>query len=518
MPDLYLGCTLGELYIRSIKRYPERLAVADENQRLTYKQFGEKIGRYISVFEEAGLRPQDRIAQLSLNSVDAICVIGAACIMGLTYVPLHPRGAAENHAYILEDADVNAFVYDFEYFSKQGEDLAEKAGVKTVFSFNEGGIHRSLNSLAEKSIPNSLECNARPDDLAVIPYTGGTTGQPKGVVHLHGSMVTNILMSLAEWDWPQEIRFFAATPISHAAFTFILPVLMRGGTFYTNAVYSVDYFKTLIDDEKITATFLVPTMIYGLLEQSRDQLGDMESLETIIYGAAPMSQARMIEAIKRWGPRFMQLYGQTEAPNTITALLKSGHDLDNPASLLSCGMPLTGVEVKLLDEAGQQVSPGMRGEICVRGPLVMDRYLNKPEATEEVFKNNWLHTGDVAREDEDGYLYIVDRMKDVIITGGFNVYPREVEEVLCEHESVEQVCVIGVPDDKWGEAVRAVVQLRPGFEGNEKELRMFVKERRGSVETPKKIEFVSSIPLTALGKPDKKILREHYWHAQDRNV
>ena len=516
--NLRLGCTLGELYIRAIKRYSSNVAVADERQSLTYKEFGEKICRYISAFEEAGLRPKDRIAQLSLNSVDAICVIGASCVMGLTYIPLHPRGASDIHEYILEDANVKALIFDTIHFQEQGSELARKANIKIVFSYNEGSDYPALNIVASQKTPAPLICLAKPEHIAVIPYTGGTTGKPKGVVHLHGSMVTNIFMALSEWDWPSQIKFFAATPISHAAFTFILPVLLKGGTFYTHAMFDIGSFKKVVEEEGITCTFLVPTMIYVLLDQPQEVLGPMASLETIIYGAAPMSQVRLIEAIKRWGPRFMQLYGQTEAPNTITALFKADHDIENPDKLLSCGVPLSGIEVKLLDTANQEVPKGSPGEICLRGPLIMERYLNKPEETLEAFQDGWLHTGDVASEDEEGFLYIVDRIKDVIITGGFNVYPREVEEVLMAHESVDNVCVIGVPDEKWGEAVKAVIQLRPGAEVGVATLRDFVKSKKGSIDTPKSIDFVASIPLTALGKPDKQKLRQQYWQEKTRNV
>jgi fatty-acyl-CoA synthase len=239
----------------------------------------------------------------------------------------------------------------------------------------------------------------------------------------------------------------------------------------------------------------------------------------VIYGASPMSPARLVEAMKRFGPVFMQLYAQSEAPNTVTVLRQRDHDPERfPHRLASCGVPIVGNQVRLLDEAGDEVPVGEVGEIGVRGPLVMKGYWNKPEETARAFRNGWLYTGDLARRDDDGFIYIVDRSKDMIISGGFNVYPREIEDVLTTHPAVGAAAVIGVPDGKWGEAVKAVVVLKAGARVDPEALIALVRERKGTVYAPKSVEFADSLPVTGLGKPDKKALRARYWGGQQRSV
>jgi len=260
-------------------------------------------------------------------------------------------------------------------------------------------------------------------------------------------------------------------------------------------------------------------MVYVLLDHPGIAQADLSSLELIIYGASPMSPARLVEAMKRFGPVFMQLYGQSEAPNCITALHKHEHDPENrPERLASCGTPSGSSQVALLDDDGKEVRVGEVGEICVRGPLVMLGYWNKPEETEKAFRHGWLHTGDMARRDTDGFIYIVDRSKDLIITGGFNVFPREVEDVLTRHPAVAAAAVIGVPDEKWGEAVKAVVVLKAGETVAPEALIALVREHKGPVQAPKSVDFVDALPVTGLGKPDKKALRARYWSGQQRAV
>jgi fatty-acyl-CoA synthase len=245
---------------------------------------------------------------------------------------------------------------------------------------------------------------------------------------------------------------------------------------------------------------------------------DLSSLQMVVYGAAPMSPDRLKQAIDVFGPIFVQLYGQTEAPNCIATMRKIDHDPAKPGRLSACGLPCPGVEVKLLDPQMKEVAVGEPGEICVRSPLVMEGYWKRPEATEEAFRGGWLHTGDVATRDADGFLTIVDRTKDLIITGGFNIYPREVEDALLSHPDISAAAVIGVPDPKWGEAVTAFVVLRPGAEANEAALQAHVKTKRGAPWSPKAVHFIDAVPVTGLGKIDRKALRAKFWTEEGRQV
>ncbi|MCE4212294.1 AMP-binding protein, partial [Mycobacterium tuberculosis] len=252
-----------------------------------------------------------------------------------------------------------------------------------------------------------------------------------------------------------------------------------------------------------------------LLDHPDSHTRDLSSLETVYYGASAINPVRLAEAIRRFGPIFAQYYGQSEAPMVITYLAKGDHD---EKRLTSCGRPTLFARVALLDEHGKPVKQGEVGEICVSGPLLAGGYWNLPDETSRTFKDGWLHTGDLAREDSDGFYYIVDRVKDMIVTGGFNVFPREVEDVVAEHPAVAQVCVVGAPDEKWGEAVTAVVVLRsnaardePAIEAMTAEIQAAVKQRKGSVQAPKRVVVVDSLPLTGLGKPDKKAVRARFW-------
>jgi len=234
-----------------------------------------------------------------------------------------------------------------------------------------------------------------------------------------------------------------------------------------------------------------------------------------------MSPARLKEGIEKWGQIFYQFFGQSEAPMVLTNMKKADHDLSKPERLSSCGRPAPWVHLELLDGDNKAVAKGQPGEICVRAPLVMKGYKDMPEQTDQAFAGGWMHTGDIGRFDDEGFLYIVDRTKDMIVTGGFNVFPREVEDVLATHEAVGQVAVIGVPNEQWGEAVKAVVVLKPGFEAGEaviQAMQQLVKEAKGSVQAPKSIDFVDAIPLTAVGKPNKKALRAQYWGDSERGV
>jgi fatty-acyl-CoA synthase len=301
----------------------------------------------------------------------------------------------------------------------------------------------------------------------------------------------------------------------------VAPVLLSGGAFYVMDSFSPDSFFDLVEEHRITCTLIVPSMLYALQSSARYTSADMSSVETIIYGASPMSPAKLAEAVRHWGPIFFQFYGQTEAPMVLAHLKKAEHNPDDLELLASCGKPVPWMHVALLDENDQPVASGNAGEICVRGPLIMLGYKDLADESATALRNDWLHTGDVGKFDENGFLYIVDRTKDLVITGGFNVFPREVEDVLTMHPAVASVMVIGVPDEKWGEAVKAVVVLRPGFAESEaltKELQQLVKTAKGSQQAPKTIDYVASLPLTAVGKPDKKAVRARYWASSDRAV
>jgi fatty-acyl-CoA synthase len=505
--------------LTNMARFASRPAIADGSIHWTYAELGEATGRTIAVFKALGLKRGDALAILATNRADVLALMLAANLMGMRYTPLHPLAAEDDHAFIVDDARIDILVAEpHPYGARAMAIRARVPSLKHVFALGPMDGLPDLYALAEAATPGPLRDESVPTDLSALVYTGGTTGRPKGVMHTHRSIQFATLLMAADWDWPTDIRFLATTPISHAAGGMLRPVMFKGGYSRLLQGFDPEIFCRTIEEERITCTMLVPTLIYALLDHPAARSYDLSSLQMLIYGAAPMSAERLRQAIDRFGPIFVQLYGQTEAPNCIATLRRADHDVTRADRLGSCGLPCPGVEVRLLDTAMDDVPTGQPGEICVRGPLVMEGYWQQPAATEDAFRGGWLHTGDVAIRDADGYLTIVDRTRDMIISGGFNIYPREVEDALMSHPAVSGAAVIGVPDEKWGEAVTALVVLRETDGADPDQLKAHVRALRGAPWSPKTIHFLESLPVTPLGKIDRKTLRARYWAGSPRNV
>jgi len=513
---------LGHLLISALRRHRDKPVMVLGETTLTGRQTADQISQYAQAFDSLGVGTGSPVALLSLNRPEVLMIIGAGQLQGSRRTALHPLGSLDDHAYILDDAGITTLIIDpVPSFTERALGLLDKVpGLTQVLTIGPvpaelAHVGTDLAALAAKFEPRLLEAaELAPDDIVSITYTGGTTGKPKGVIGTAQSMSAMTQIQLAEWEWPEAPKFLICTPLSHAGAAFFAPTLMKGGSLHVLARFDPAEVLRTIEQERITATMLVPTMLYALLDHPDSHTRDLSSLETIYYGAAAINPVRLREAIDRFGPIFAQFFGQSEAPMAISYLAKAEHDEQR---LASCGRPSAFLRTALLDEDGDRVQPGEPGEICVAGPLLAAGYWNKPDATAEAFRDGWLHTGDVAREDEDGFWFIVDRVKDMIVSGGFNVFPREVEDVVAEHPAVAQVGVIGTPDDKWGEAVTAVVVLRADAARDEEsiaklkdEITMAVKERKGPVHAPKQLIVADSLPLTGLGKPDKKALRAQY--------
>ena len=493
-------------------------------------ELADRISQYIQAFEALGAGTEATVGLLSLNRPEVLMIIAAGQTQGYRRTALHPLGSLDDHAYVLADAGATALIIDPvpTFVDRAVGLLAKVPSLKQVLTLGpvpSALSHVGVDLIAEAAAypPKPLTAKDLPSDhIGGLTYTGGTTGKPKGVVGTVGSILTMTTIQLAEWDWPQNPRFLMCTPLSHAGAAFFTPTIVKGGQMIVLPRFDPAEVLATIEERRITATMLVPSMIYALMDHPDSHTRDLSSLETVYYGASAMNPVRLAEAIRRFGPIFAQYYGQSEAPMAITYLAKGDHD---PAQLTSCGRPTLFARTALLDVDGNPVPRGEVGEICVSGPLLAGGYWNLPEATAETFRDGWLHTGDMAREDEDGFWYIVDRVKDMIVTGGFNVFPREVEDVVAEHPAVAQVCVIGTPDETWGEAVTAVIVLRPGHRDDAEavaaltaEIQATVKERKGSVQSPKQVIVVDAVPVTALGKPDKKAVRATFWEGASRAI
>ena len=444
----------------------------------------------------------------------------APALAGGRYTALHPLGSLDDHLYACDEAELRFLFVDPGYGERAAQLLEKSAALETVFTFGPSDAGEDITSAAERvRVTGRLDRGPHgPEDLCYLLYTGGTTGVPKAAMLPERAISSLATGTALGWDLPSDIRYLAVAPISHAAGMPILPTLMRGGTVVLQPRFDPTAWLEAVSAERITLSLLVPTMIYAVLDHPALEATDFSTLETVMYGASPIAPTRLAEAIERIGPVFCQLYGQTESAGQGTSLWRAHHDPGDLHRLASCGttMPLTRVVV--LDDGGRPVDDGSPGEMCIQGPSVMQGYWKQAEQTEEALKGGWLHTGDIARKDADGFLTIVDRKKDMIVSGGFNVFPREIEDVLGEHPAVSTAAVIGVPDEKWGEAVKALVVLRPGAAVAEAELSALVRGRKGPVYAPKSVEFVDSLPLTPVGKADKKVLRARYWEGRDRQV
>ena len=516
---VHFPATYADMMVSALDRFPDRVALIEGTERVTYRDLKARVSQTCQVLQGLGLRRGDGLAQLSNNRIAAVATQLAAYLLGLRYTPLHPLGSADDHAYILHDAGIAAFVYDPASFETHVQKLlAHGVRPKHILAHGPSAIAVDLAAEAWRRPQADLVVQAKPRDVVALLYTGGTSGRSKGVTLSNRAMIMNVFLTLTEWEWPTSIRFLCSTPITHATGCMLVPIFLRGGMVVLQSGFNAGDFLAAIETHRITATFLVPTMIYGLIEEQKRQQRTVSSLETVIYGGAPISPARLKEAIETFGPVFQQIYSQSEAPNCATVLRKSEHDPTKPRRLASCGRPMAGITVAILDEQGVAVPRGQVGEICFRGPSLMEGYWQKPHETAEAFSGGWLHTGDLAHQDDEGFIHIVDRRKDMIVTGGFNIYPREIEDVLTAHPAVASAAVIGVPDGKWGEAVKAVVVRRDGADVSDGDLIAFVKEKKGSVSAPKSVDFVIQLPTTSLGKPDKKAIRAQYWRDQQRQV
>nr|MDT0663600.1 AMP-binding protein [Micromonospora sp. DSM 115978] len=516
---LFRGAFLPDLFVAALKRDPDRPAIYLGDEVLTAAQLSAQVSRFAQAYASAGVAPGSGVAMLSTNRPEVLYAMGAYLVTGARNTALHPLGSLDDHAYVVADAQIETLVFD-PSFAERAAQLAERVPtLKRLLSFGPTDVGEDLLASAEGFEAGPLTApRVDPEALSAVAYTGGTTGEPKGVMATYRGSAAMTQILISEWEWPAELRHLVCTPLSHAGVSFIVPVLHRGGSVVVLPRFDAGAVLEAIERHRITSLFLVPSMIYAILDHPAFAETDLSSLETVFYGASAISPSRLQEAIRRIGPVFFQFYGQTEAPQTVFVMRRAEHDPDDLARLASCGRPVPWVHVALLDDEGSQVARGEPGEICVRGPLVMKGYWGKPEQTAAAFAGGWLHTGDVAREDEHGFYTIVDRKKDMIVSGGFNIFPREVEDVLSTHPAVASAAVIGVPDAKWGEAVKAVVVLREGASVPPAELAELVKRRKGSHHAPKSVDFVEALPLTPVGKPDKVALRARFWSGADRRV
>jgi len=514
-----------DFYDRGWRCNPRGAAYIQDGREYSFDEVGALSCRIAHALLDAGLA-EGKGAVWAENDVTAW-----ACTLGLwranmTWIPVNARNPAPECAHVVDAFDCDVLFFQQAYVESLAELRPRLPKVKLWVCID--GEAKGAVSLVEwcgeqPATRPDLPCDM--DDVVMVSPTGGTTGAPKGVMNTHRSVQTWFahIMLAHPYRADEKPVNLAAAPMTHTAGLLSIPCTAQGGTVVIVTRPDPALLLAAIAKHRVTELFLPPTVIYRLLDiPDLASKCDFSSLKYLMYGAAPMSVEKLKQAIDVFGPALAGGYGQTEAPGSISNLPPDHHfvngRLASDERLSSVGRPNPLVRVEILDDAGAILARGETGEICVRGDLVMKGYYKAPDKTAETIVDGWLHTGDIGHIDAEGYLHITDRKKDMIISGGFNVYPSEVEQVIWSHPAVQDCAVIGVPDEKWGEAVKAVVELNKGQSVSEEELIALCKERLGSVKAPKSVDFVEALPRSTIGKVLKKDLRWQYWETTDRKI
>jgi acyl-CoA synthetase (AMP-forming)/AMP-acid ligase II len=497
---------------------PEAPCLTTDGDTLTYAQVQHTSRRVAEALARHGIAPGQSVAILSANDPRSFTCVFGISRAGAVWCPINPRNEAAENRELLDLFDCTALLYQAS-FAPLVEAIAPQLRKLTLLVCLDGDADGALTWDAFLDGPGRSDPTDSPNpvaesgvaDLAMIVGTGGTTGRPKGVMLTNANLETMTALTLMGYPFAGRPTYLALAPLTHAAGVLCFPVLALGGEIVIMRTPDVGGFLGLVERHRVTHTFLPPTLIYMVLGHPDLDSTDLGSLQCFWYGAAPMSVARLEEALDRIGPVMAQLFGQTEAPMMISMLPPEDHlgsdGTPALARLSSAGRPAPLVQVAILDAEGREQPAGERGEICVRSSLVMAGYYKNPEATAEAGRFGWHHTGDIGFLDPDGFLHIVDRAKDMIITGGFNVYSTEVEQALLAHPDVQDCAVIGLPDEKWGEKVVAVIQPYAGQAVDPDGVRLFVRERIGGVKAPKEVLVWGDLPRSKVGKVLKADIR-----------
>ena len=504
---------------RSAARAPRHLAVISAGSSLDYATLHDAVLRCVAAFRTCGIRKGDRVGYLGLNSIDYVILLQAALRIGAVTVAVNWRLVAREVGYIVADAGIALLVTEAERVSAVGD------AVPIVFLTDAPRHDRpAFREWLGGFEPDPAMADLAPTDIAVQLYTSGTTGRPKGALLTHGSMTAALMQGRLidePWSaWTDSDVSLVAMPQFHIGGTaWTVQTLNAGGTAVLLGKPEIVDIIDAVETYHVTKMFAVPAVLGMILADPRSAGADLTSVRALLYGASPIP----LDILKRSmvlfpNAHFVQMYGSTETSGTIVYLPPEDHDRDGNARMTGCGKPFPQVELRAVDTRGNDVPPGQVGEILVRSPLVMHGYHNLPDATAAAFDGEWFRTGDAGSLDADGYLYLFDRVKDMIVSGAENIYPAEVESALHEHPGVQDCAVIGVPDPRWGEAVKAIIVRAPGSQIEASELIAFARARIAGYKVPKSIDFAATLPRNLSGKILKKELRAPYWASQVRQV
>ncbi|MFJ6775017.1 AMP-binding protein [Kitasatospora sp. NPDC091257] len=524
---------LGVYLTRSARYWPDEPALVCSDRRWTFRQLEEEANRLARALLARGLGPGDAVASLAWNRGELIVVEFALYKAGLVRAPINARLGRAEITHLLGYAPVKVLLFDAAHredalaaVDASGTDCLPvefESGFAALLAESEAAdeaVGEVAGDAAGAAGPVCVEVGE--DDPCVLNFTSGSTGALKAAVQTFGNRLANLRKQLTTEPRPRPgSRYLACGPITHATGMPLLACVFAGTTVHVLPAWDPAAFLATVQRERIDATFLVPAMLTMLLAHPGLADHDLSSLTDLRVGGAPISPQRLREAVAAFGPVVGQGYGLAETTSVVAGLTPAEIAravTDDPELLQSCGRPGYDTEVRVVDERGREVAPREIGEIVVRGQDCVREYWREPALSAETFVDGWVHTGDLAWMREDGYLFIVDRKKDMIISGGFNIYSTEVEAALDEHPAVHESCVVGVPDDRWGEAVHAVVVLRTGARPDAEELIAFCAERLDRFKKPRSVDFVTRLPHNRNGKLDRKAVRDTYWAGAARRV
>ena len=510
---------LDGLTERAAARAPDHVALIEDGEALSYGELHAAVLRCVAALRASGIGPGERVGYLGLNSIDYVILIQALLRIGGVLVMINWRLVEREVAYIVGDADIAQLVTD-------RERLALAAGlVPTIVLVD--GAHEGRPPFRAWIAGFDEDAAVRPpepDDVAVQLYTSGTTGNPKGALLTHGSLSASLRqgkMSGQDWArWDDSDVSLVAMPQFHVGGTaWTLQTLSAGGTAVLLAKPDVEQMLDSVERHGITKMFAVPAVLGMMLDHPAAKTADLTSLRVLLYGASPISPDILRGSMRLFpNAQFVQMYGSTETSGTIVYLPPEDHDVAGTPRMEGCGRPYPEVELRIIDVDGADLGPGAVGEVLVRSPLVMLGYHKLPEESARSLADGWYRTGDAGFLDADGYLYLYDRVKDMIVSGAENIYPAEIERVLHDHPAVRDCAVIGVPDPRWGEAVKAVIVPRAGASASAAELIAYARTQLAGYKVPKSIDFVEDLPRNASGKVLKRVLRAAYWGEGGKQV
>jgi len=501
---------------------PDKMAVVFEDKRYTFSQLNERVNRLANGLMKLGVKKGERVALIQVNCNQCVETYFAVAKMGGIYLPLNFRAKEKELAYMLNTAEATAIIIGERYVPMIKSIQPECKSLKHLITIEQK--HDDMlyyEDIIENSPPDDVFTEIDDHDTTILMYTAGTTGFPKGVMLSHNSFSSYMLENVTPADPEASESNILTVPLYHVAGIQAMMAAIYGGrTLVMERQFEPEEWMTLVETEKANRAMMVPTMLKQLLDHPNFKKHDLSSLKVITYGAAPMPLPVIRKALEEFpGVSFINAFGQTETASTITALGPEDHVLTGTPEeierklqrLASIGKPMSDVEMKVVDDDGKKLGPGEVGEILARGPRVMSGYWKDEEKTAKTIdKDGWVHTGDVGYVDKDGYYFLSGRSSDMIIRAGENISPEELENAIREHPKVEDVAVIGVPDETWGEEPRAVVIPKKGQKPTEEEIMEWCRERLASFKRPRTVVFVDDLPRNPMGKLIKREIREKY--------